>query len=130
VGKLISVSLSFMIITMTLLKGNSIPLERVLGDVLASLFNGKIKVYLSERLQLKNNQMEVVHSCKDAQLEVGKGECKGVPLITFDYSTFQTNPNSIAVIYLDKGRVQLFFSRKGLNKYQILLPEKYQGLIP
>jgi hypothetical protein len=115
---------------MALLKGNSIPLEKVLGDVLDSLFNGKIKIYFSEPLKIGNKKMEIVHSCQEAQLEVGRGECTGIPLITFDYSTFEHNPNSIAVIYLDKGRIQLFFNKKGLNRYQILLPEKYQGLIP
>jgi len=127
IKKLIYISFLSVIIHLNLVGSD---LSHPLEGVLIALFHTPVKVFISDgSINLSGKGIQVVTNCSLAVVEVGRGYCKRLPLIATDYSTFQKNPDSIATIYMDKGRIQLFFKEKGIKKFKLLLPKKYEGLV-
>ena len=106
--------------------------------VLTSIFHSQsIKVFVdsdTREILQQSNRFEIVDTCdKSVVVLVGKFSklseiCKDKPLFSTDYRSFKHTPNSFGAYYWRKGRPQLTFKRRTLEKYHLSLPlalEKY-----
>ena len=100
--------------------------------VLTSIFHSQtIKVFVDEQSKeiLKNSDVfEIVDSCdKSVVVLVGSfstlaGSCENKPIFSTSYRAFKYTPNSFGAYYWRKGRPQLKFKRKTLDKFHLSLP--------
>lgn len=107
--------------------------------VLTSIFHSQtIKVYTdSETREIlqQSSKFEIVDSCdKSVAVLVGKFSklstiCKDKPLFSTDYRGFKNTPNSFGAYYWRKGRPQLKFKRKVLDKFHLSLPTTLERYI-
>ena len=107
--------------------------------VLTSIFHAQtITVYAdSETREIlqQSSKFKIVDSCeKSVVVLVGKFSklstiCKDKPLFSTDYRGFKNTPNSFGAYYWRKGRPQLKFKRKVLDKFHLYLPSTLERYI-
>ena len=127
-----------LLVLFSLLDANDNLTLKLYEKVLTSIFHSQtIKVFVDSETRniLKDsNKFEIVDSCdKSVVVLVGKffnlsNTCGDKPIFSTDYRGFKNTPNSFGAYYWRKGRPQLRFKQKTLDKYHLSLPvalEKY-----
>ena len=85
----------------------------------------KIKVYTNKYSTL-GGKLEIVHSCRDADVVLGDVKCVGKPQFVLDYEEFKTNKNVIGGFYWRKGRPQLRLKKSNLEKYKLFVSQDFE----
>lgn len=85
-------------------------------------------VFLSDRLI-------ITQECEEALVLIGKSiehfpqECKEKPFFSISYNGFKSNENSFGAFYWRKGRPQIKFKKKALEKFNIVLPDSLKKYV-
>jgi len=100
--------------------------------VLPIIFNTtEIKVFVTKDINTilkSSDKFIIVNNCNDADLLIGKkfinlpNNCKDKPLFTTTYKSFKNNVNCIGAFYWKKGRPQIKFKLKNIEKHNLLFP--------
>ena len=92
----------------------------------------KLKVYAdnkSKEVLLNSRLFSVTSHCKQAELLLGKNftnldrQCMEKPLFATDYKSFKNFENSFGAFYWRKGRPQIKFNLKLIQKFKLYLPQ-------
>lgn len=112
---------------------------KLFEKVFPLIFNkDQIAIYMQPKYQYifnkKSRVITISSRCEDADIlfidndkELSSG-CKEKPYFLTSYDQFKENDHAIGVFYWKKGRPQLLFSKKRVQKYNLQLPailEKY-----
>jgi len=84
-----------------------------------------IKVYTKKYKNL-GGRLQVVHSCKKADIVLGDLECKNKPRFVLDYDEFKSYVDAIGGFYWRKGRPQLRLRKDKLEKYHLYISKEFE----
>lgn len=103
-------------------------------SLLPRLFSQNVlNVYVKDTDQIKilehSTSFQLVANCVDADILIGKKfdsltqECLDKPVFATTYRSFKNNKNAFGAFYWRKGRPQVQFKLKNINKYNLHLPK-------
>jgi len=103
--------------------------EKILPDIFTQI---PIYIYTTQEVKeilQKSTKFKVVNRCnKRVVLLIGEdftnlsAECKNKPVFATNYRTFRDNSNSFGAFYWTKGRPQIYFKQKNVEKFHLMLP--------
>ncbi len=103
--------------------------EKILPDIFAQTPIYIYATHEAKEILQKSTKFKVVDRCdKRVVLLVGEDfthlpvECKNKPVFATNYRTFRDNANSFGAFYWSKGRPQVYFKQKNVQKFHIKLP--------
>ena len=110
---------------------------KLFEQIIPAIFKQKqVKVYADEdvkELLKSSNKFQLVNSCSEANVIIIAyslnnlhDNCVNRPIFATSYKTFKNNNNSFGAFYWRKGRPQIKFKSKTLDKYHLELPENLQ----
>jgi len=132
---LIKIALSFFIVGTIILFANDNYELKLYENILPAIFKTTpIKVYADKniaKLLSKSKNFVITSICdQSVSLIIGKNfknisyDCQDKPLFATSYRWYKNYKNSIGAFYWRKGRPQLKFKRKALNRFNIELPKE------
>lgn len=80
-------------------------------------------------------QLSIVETCKQAKVLIlsnGKGipkSCIDKPILVLDYELLVKHSNAVSAFFWQKGRPNIVFIKKRLEKYSISLPSTYDKYV-
>jgi len=80
-------------------------------------------------------QLHIVKTCKEAKVLIllnGKGiprSCVDKPILVLDYELLTKYSNAVSAFFWQKGRPNIVFIKKRLEKYSISLPSTYDKYV-
>jgi len=102
-------------------------------NILPTLFQKEsLHIYMQDIEQINlfkhSTILKTVDKCSDADLIIGKNfddlspECQDKPIFTTSYRSFRDTKNAFGAFYWRKGRPQIQFKLKVIQKYHLYLP--------
>lgn len=130
-------NLLLLLITITTLFSSENYELELYQSVLPTLFQKKsLLVYTRERelvtMLQHSNVLEIANNCKNADLLIGKNfddlspECSHKPIFAASYRSFSNLKNAFGAFYWAKGRPQIHFKLKEIQRYHLHLSPQLQ----
>jgi len=111
---------------------------KIVGKIIFAL-NSDAKIWLNKETNyidtINTNKLNIVNYCKDANIVIINSRkripinCKGLPVITFEYSLLKDNKNAVASFFWKRGRPNIVFVKDRLNNFNIKIPLKYNSYL-
>ena len=80
---------------------------------------------------LEHKQLHVVKTCKNAKVLILSSDksipkhCIDKPILVLDYALLEKHSNAVSAFFWQKGRPNIVFIKKRLQRFSISLPSTY-----
>ena len=113
--------------------------QKLYVQILGSVFQERPIVIFTDKDAQENFQntpiFQITNKCDKADVVVGSDystldeKCEDIPVFATSYKAYIDNPHSFGAFYWKKGRPQIHFNQKNIERFQLFLPKKFMKYV-